>query len=141
MDKDKWEKHPVSGDYEGTTREIERLMRLKESFDLIGREVRVGGRRATLYFVDGFVKDEILEKLMEFTMKLTAKDLEGIEGTQNFADRFIPYVEVDTADYLEDMITQVLSGTPALLVEGFPQPDHDRRPHLSGAQCGRAGGR
>ena len=122
MDKDKWEKHPVSGDYEGTTREIERLMRLKESFDLIGREVRVGGRRATLYFVDGFVKDEILEKLMEFTMKLTAKDLEGIEGTQNFADRFIPYVEVDTADYLEDMITQVLSGTPALLVEGFPQP-------------------
>lgn len=81
MDKDKWEKHPVSGDYEGTTREIERLMRLKESFDLIGREVRVGGRRATLYFVDGFVKDEILEKLMEFTMKLTAKDLEGIEGT------------------------------------------------------------
>lgn len=41
MDKDKWEKHPVSGDYEGTTREIERLMRLKESFDLIGREVRV----------------------------------------------------------------------------------------------------
>ena len=99
---------------------VERLddwMRLKYSFDVIGRKMSVGGRRATMYFVDGFIKDEI----MEFTMKLTADDLKELSETQTFADRFIPYVEVDLSDRLDKIATAILSGTIALLVEGYPQ--------------------
>ena len=81
----------------------------------------VGDRKATMYFVDGFIKDEIMEKIMEFTMKLTADDLKELSETQTFADRFIPYVEVDLSDRLDKIATAILSGTIGLLVEGYPQ--------------------
>lgn len=103
---------------------VERLddwMRLKYSFDVIGRKMLVGDRKATMYFVDGFIKDEIMEKIMEFTMKLTADDLKELSETQTFADRFIPYVEVDLSDRLDKIATAILSGTIGLLVEGYPQ--------------------
>ena len=103
---------------------VERLddwMRLKYSFDVIGRKMSVGDRKATMYFVDGFIKDEIMEKIMEFTMKLTADDLKELSETQTFADRFIPYVEVDLSDRLDKIATAILSGTIGLLVEGYPQ--------------------
>ena len=103
---------------------VERLddwMRLKYSFDVIGRKMSVGDRKATMYFVDGFIKDEIMERIMEFTMKLTADDLKELSETQTFADRFIPYVEVDLSDRLDKIATAILSGTIGLLVEGYPQ--------------------
>lgn len=58
---------------------------------------------------------------MEFTMKLTADDLKELSETQTFADRFIPYVEVDLSDRLDKIATAILSGTIGLLVEGYPQ--------------------
>lgn len=62
-----------------------------------------------------------MEKIMEFTMKLTPEDLRERADTKAFADRFIPYVEVDLTDQVDKIATAVLSGTLALLVEGYPQ--------------------
>lgn len=111
----------LPGSYEQAAAYLENRMRLKYSFDMIGRRLTVGGRPATLYFVDGFIKDDIMEKIMEFTMKLTPEDLRERADTKAFADRFIPYVEVDLTDQVDKIATAVLSGTLALLVEGYPQ--------------------
>ena len=111
----------LPGSYEQAAACLENRMRLKYSFDMIGRRLTVGGRPATLYFVDGFIKDDIMEKIMEFTMKLTPEDLRERADTKAFADRFIPYVEVDLTDQVDKIATAVLSGTLALLVEGYPQ--------------------
>lgn len=52
-----------SGDFDRDAEQMENLLRIQESFDVIGRAVTVGGRRARLYFVDGFVKDSVMEKV------------------------------------------------------------------------------
>lgn len=129
----------LPGSYEQAAACLENRMRLKYSFDMIGRRLTVGGRPATLYFVDGFIKDDIMEKIMEFTMKLTPEDLRERADTKAFADRFIPYVEVDLTDQVDKIATAVLSGTLALLGGGVSPGDSHRRPDLPRPRHHRAG--
>ncbi len=114
-------KKKLSGDYAQAVAQMNEALRVSASFDVICRPVRVAGRPASLYLIDGFVKDDLMEKILQFFMGLKAEALEGIAETKAFADTFIPYVEVDAQDDVEQLTTQVLSGSLALLVEGLPQ--------------------
>ena len=73
---------------------VESLLRVKESFDVIARKILVGGRDAVLFFIDGFVKDEVMEKILEYIMSLKAEEVKDISGAEVFAGRFITYVAV-----------------------------------------------
>ena len=42
---------------------------VEASFDLIKREIEIGGRNAAFYFIDGFMKDEAMLKLLDSMMK------------------------------------------------------------------------
>lgn len=114
-------KETLSSKYEDNRQILNERLRLSENFDLIGREILVAGRRAVLYFIDGFTKDDIMEKLMEYLMALKSEDLEGIDTSQEFANAFIPYVEVDCEECCDKITTGILSGTICLLVQGFNQ--------------------
>ena len=78
----------------------------------------MGDRDACLYFVDGFVKDEVLEKLMEFFQSLKPELL--LENGKAFSGIFVPYVEVDILNSFEELTTQLLSGVACLLIDGIP---------------------
>jgi len=97
---------------------VESLLRVKESFDVIARKILVGGRDAVLFFIDGFVKDEVMEKILEYIMSLKAEEVKDISGAEVFAGRFITYVEVDTEQDPQAVLVPVLSGQLALLVDG-----------------------
>ena len=60
----------LSSIYDENRAVLDDRLRLSESFDLIGREIRIADKKAVLYFIDGFAKDDILEKLMEYLMSL-----------------------------------------------------------------------
>lgn len=45
---------------------LNNAMRASQSFDLVCRKISIKGRRACLFFIDGLVKDEVMEKIMEF---------------------------------------------------------------------------
>ena len=95
--------------------------RIKESFDLVGREVKISKRNAKLYFIDGFCKDETMAKTMAYFMKADEKTLKSCETTRDFANAFIPYVETDVVSKVDDLVRSVLSGAVAMLVEGFSE--------------------
>ncbi len=105
--------------YTETTEKLREKLRVDASFDLVNREVSVGGRRGSLFFVDGFTKDEVLEKMLEFLAKIPSEDVEGCTDTREFIARFITYTEVDSTADLDKVTRQVLSGSTALAVEGL----------------------
>ena len=39
---------------------MNQILPVKESFDLIQRDMLIGGRMASFYFIDGFTKDEVM---------------------------------------------------------------------------------
>ena len=109
----------LEADYEENRRAADRYLRVEESFDVVGRNITIGGRRARLYFVDGFVKDDLMQRVMQFLMGAKPEEMQSLPTMEAFADRFLPYVEVSEASRMEDIAVQVLSGTLALLVEGY----------------------
>ena len=82
-------------DFTKNVSELDHILRPDASFDLVKRPVKFAGKDAVLYFIDGFIKDEIMEKIMEFLMKLKPEEINPlIPNTTMFADSFVPYVEM-----------------------------------------------
>lgn len=100
---------------------LDRILRPDASFDLVKRPLQIAGRNGVLYFIDGFVKDEIMEKILEFFMKLTSDQIKDVTDTQAFADRLIPYVETDVTADTDTITGMVLSGAVAFLLDGFSE--------------------
>ncbi|MBQ5840798.1 MAG: spore germination protein [Clostridia bacterium] len=100
-----------------TVDKLKTKLRVDASFDLLSREVSVGRRRGAMFFVDGFTKDEVLEKMLQFLSKIPPEDVQGITDAKQFIARFITYVEVDCTGDMDLVTRQVLSGVTALVVE------------------------
>lgn len=92
-------------------------LRLGESFDIVKRDIVICGKPAFMLFVDGFMKDEISEKLMEFFFKIEDKSL--LSDADTFAANCVPYVEVTTETDIDTAVVQMLSGSLILYVDGF----------------------
>lgn len=106
-------------DYEENVRQADCHFRVKENFDILKKTLSIGeSDELTLYFIDGMTKDAVMQKLMmHFTSQ---KQLERGEGAaRRFADRCVPYVEVDVVCDTELMTTMLLSGAALVLGSTF----------------------
>lgn len=110
---------PFEKKYSDKVAQLDSFFRVSENFDVVGREIKIANRSAKLYFIDGFAKDEILEKVLEFIMKLTDKDVNSVNDTRAFANKFLPYIEVDVHSNVIPFSTFVYSGAIGLITEGF----------------------
>lgn len=87
------------------------------NFDVIYRTVRIGGRDACMYLVDGFCKDDLVQKLLQYFMDLTPEDMP--EDMHGLSKRYTPYVEVDIEDNCDTLVHSLLSGIFLLLIDGY----------------------
>lgn len=106
-------------DYNTNLQIISDALRSEQSFDLVKRDLIIANRRATMFFIDGLLKDDITEKILEFFYK-NVKD-ENFKSALYFSQSAVPYVEVEVSAELKKVCTDVLSGISALIVEGFTE--------------------
>ena len=107
----------LSGDFARDSGMLKTLLRAGESFDIMARPLQIAGKPSMLFFVNGFVRSEVMEKVVEFLLSLPA----GAEtGTaQDFIARNISLMEADASEDLDTVVTDVLSGKLCLLSECF----------------------
>lgn len=108
-----------TSDYNGNLHMINETLRVGENFDITLKRLKIGGRKATFYCLNGFVKDGIFEKELEYLSMLTKENLDNIEDADDFADTYITYIECGTEYELEKFTTFILSGAVGLIIEGF----------------------
>lgn len=106
-------------DYNTNLQVLSDALRSEQSFDLVKRELIIADRKAALFFIDGLLKDDITEKILEFFYK-NVKD-ENFKSALYFSQSAVPYVEVEVSAELKKVCTDVLSGISALIVEGFTE--------------------
>lgn len=94
-------------------------LRVKESFDLLEKKIRLGERQAAFFCVDGFIKDEMFEKVLEHFCKLTEKQLKDAPDADAFLDAYVTYIEAQTTDKLDVFVSMVLSGAVGMVADGF----------------------
>ncbi len=114
-------KMKFSQDYASNISMLDSELRLKDSFDLVGRDLNIDKHNAKLYFVDGFCKDEIMVKIMSYFLKAEEKDFKNLKTAREFANKYVPYVETDVTSKVSDFIKSVLSGGIGMVVEGYSE--------------------
>lgn len=87
------------------------------NFDLLTREITVGERRACYYCIDGFIKDELMEKMLQYFVGLKKEDIPA--NADEMCKAYVPHVEVETEEDYDKIIKNILSGQFALIIDGF----------------------
>ena len=109
----------LSGNFDSDVSLLDRILRVDESFDMLKRELIYAKKRAVMYYIDGFVKAEMMQKLM---MHLTTLEYLG-DGSDNAAEfaakSLIPSVEVDVTGSVDSIVLAVMSGCTAFISESF----------------------
>ncbi len=94
---------------------LDRELRVAENFDVLKKTLVLKKGEATLYYVDGFVKDTVMQKLMMHFLSLQKIP----DSAMAFMESSAPYVETDVTEDLDLMIQMVLSGATLMIVDGF----------------------
>ena len=103
----------LSKDYLWNVSHLSERLRVEESFDIIERHLDTAGGELTLFYIDGFVKDGEMQRMMQYL--LSAKDINGAGEMV----RKLPYMEVDLECDVDKMIRAVLSGQSLMIAESF----------------------
>ena len=105
-------------DYTENLARMDGILSPDRSFDLVKRKLAIGSDELTMYYINGFVKDDIMEKLMQYFL-----GFRGLPRGKDAADRFLtanlPYVEVKVVRKIDPAVTQALSGGVCMLGSTF----------------------
>lgn len=86
------------------------------NFDILIRNVTICGHRAAFFFIDGFVQEDMVEKLMQFFYSLKSDDLTDAD---TFLQNGMPYTEAEANSDVDSVVNAFLSGVTVMLVDGF----------------------
>lgn len=109
----------LSVSFEDNIRYMNEILPVADSFDIIRRDIIIGGRASVFYYIDGFIKDEVMLKIMDSFLSVTAEDMP--EDAESFIQEQVPYVEVDVTEDFDEVIRNVLSGPACLFIDGYKE--------------------
>lgn len=92
-------------------------LRISNNFDIIYKEQAIGDKDAGFYFIDGFIKDALMERLLKSFSELQPADIP--DNAKDFARLYVPYTEVDLAQDVDEIVKAVLSGIACFLLDGY----------------------
>ena len=111
----------LTGEYTQDNAMMSEILRTDKSYDILVKKIKVADKKAALYGVDGFIKEEVVEKMFEYFTKIPVEDMAKIQTTQQFIDNFITYIECDVETNTDKAVTMVLSGALVMILEGFKE--------------------
>ena len=98
---------------------LDSILPVGKSQDLLVRNFNLGGRTARVYYLDGFLNDVVMERMVSRLFEITPEQIEQTKDLRDFVDKFITYTEVDIYTKTDDVILQILSGKSVFLVDGL----------------------
>lgn len=96
---------------------LDKLLAIDTNFDVLYKDLVIGEREAGFYFIDGFVKDEVMQKLMSSLEGVTKEKMPST--VEEFSKQWISYVEVDIEANRENLIRSLLSGVVCMFIDGY----------------------
>lgn len=103
--------------FEESVAYFNQTLRVDENFDVLYHVFEMGGKKACIYFIDGMAKDETIQKLLQYFFGLKADDMP--EQVHGVLKKFMPYAEVDLMESPDEVVRNILSGIPCLVLEGY----------------------
>lgn len=108
-----------SKNYTQNKEQLKERLRIQDNFDLVCKDVRIGEKSACFFFVNGFTKDETMQKLLTEFLSIAPDTM--AKTAEDFSKEQLPYMETNLINTLEQTVTNILSGMTALLVDGYQE--------------------
>ncbi len=106
----------ISTDIEANKLHFDAVFCTERNFDLKKRELIIAGKESVIYMIDGFLRSDILEKILEKFSSLREGEA---DFEKNFFEKNIPFAGVEEENEDSAIITAVLSGRTVLMIDGF----------------------
>ena len=103
----------LSADYRENVSLMEEILHYGKNFDILEKRLDAGGTELAFFFIDGFVKDGELQRVMQYL--LGQKTI----GNACSCEKIIPYVEVSRVGDADLISSAILAGQTALFSESF----------------------
>lgn len=94
---------------------------IPQSFDLITRELFLGDTAAYFIGVNGFIRTEILQQIISDLQNPMYMQDNKVKDIVRYVSSKIGFSQVTMSDSWDKVITNVLSGPVALIIDGFSQ--------------------
>lgn len=88
-----------------------------KNYDIIERQLEIGGRPSVIYMIDGFTDAGVLQRTIQFMYSIKPEAMP--ESGRRFMEQLIPYGEVGTLDDMDDIATAFLAGITCLFIDGY----------------------
>ena len=109
----------LTNSYKENVDTLDAIFSVKENFDILKKTLIIGEDELTLYFIDGFVKDAVMQKMMVHFLSLKSLGERTDRTAQDFLFHNVPYVEADVTDDIDTMTQMLLSGATVILGSAF----------------------
>ncbi len=117
MDNNVTNKEKMSASLSENMNYLNRYLSVDTNFDVVYRVIKIGGKDACMYFIDGFCKDEMMQKMLQYFMDI--KEDEMPADAHEMSKKKLPYVEVDLKDEWDQITYFIMSGVFALFIDGY----------------------
>lgn len=104
-------------DFSARLRETDELLGSGRCFDLTSRTLRIAGRRAGLWVVNGYADDAVLERMI--AVWLAIPDGDGVADLRDFVERYVSIADVTVEEDRQQITLGVFAGKTLLVIEGF----------------------
>ena len=103
-------------DFEKRCAALDEKLGMGRSFDMVGRTLSIGGKRARLWVVNGYVQDAMLERILA---SWTALETLDVPDLQAFLERYVTACDAAVETDRDKAVTAVFAGKTLLIIDGY----------------------
>ena len=93
---------------------LNQALHVDKNFDVVYRVLTIADKKACLYFIDGFTKDDSLLKILQGFSSIKPDDMP--EDAHRFSKKYLPYGEIGLLSDSREMIIQLFLVFPVFLL-------------------------
>ena len=101
-----------------STKRMDGILSADLNFDIVRRDITVGGRRCAFYFIDGLTKDDTVQHVIDTLIQRQEKAAADMNALLTLCAACISYVEVRCVMTYDEAVTSLLSGVSVMLCDG-----------------------
>lgn len=107
----------ISGNLQENMDYMDDLLGVDHNFDVVHRTMSIGDKNACMYLIDGFCKDDLIQKILQYFMDMKPEDVP--KDAEALVRQYIPHIEVEVEEDVDKLMVSLLSGMFLLFVEGY----------------------
>ena len=104
-------------DFETRTAQLDDLLGVGRNFDMVGRSLQVGGRKARLWVVNGYAEDMLIERMIG--RLLAIGDLKKVPDLASFLAAYVTVPDAAAETDVHSMVVGVFAGKTLLVMDGY----------------------